>query len=46
MNQDARPLLALTDVSKSFDAVAALREVHLELYPGESHALVGRARSR
>jgi rhamnose transport system ATP-binding protein len=41
VNQDARPLLALTDVSKSFDAVAALREVHLELHAGESHALVG-----
>jgi rhamnose transport system ATP-binding protein len=41
VDQDARPLLALTDVSKSFGAVAALREVHLELYAGESHALVG-----
>jgi rhamnose transport system ATP-binding protein len=35
------PLLALTGVSKSFGAVAALRDVRLELYPGEAHALVG-----
>jgi rhamnose transport system ATP-binding protein len=41
VTQDAGPLLALTDVSKSFGAVAALRNVHLELYGGESHALVG-----
>jgi rhamnose transport system ATP-binding protein len=37
----AEPLLALTGVSKSFGAVVALRDVHLELYPGEAHALVG-----
>jgi rhamnose transport system ATP-binding protein len=36
-----RPLLTLTDVSKSFGAVAALRDVHLELHAGEAHALVG-----
>jgi rhamnose transport system ATP-binding protein len=35
------PLLALSGVSKSFGAVAALRGVHLELYSGEAHALVG-----
>ena len=35
------PLLSLNGVSKSFGAAAALREVHLELYPGEAHALVG-----
>jgi rhamnose transport system ATP-binding protein len=33
--------LALTGVSKSFGAVAALRDVHLELFAGEAHALVG-----
>jgi len=35
------PLLALSGVAKSFGAVAALRGVHLELYAGEAHALVG-----
>ena len=35
------PLLALSGVSKSFGAVAALRDVRLDLYPGEIHALVG-----
>jgi len=35
------PMLALSGVSKSFGAVAALRDVHLELYAGEAHALVG-----
>jgi rhamnose transport system ATP-binding protein len=34
-------LLALSGVSKSFGAVAALRDVHLELRSGEAHALVG-----
>jgi rhamnose transport system ATP-binding protein len=34
-------LLALSGVSKSFGAVEALRDVWLELYPGEAHALVG-----
>jgi rhamnose transport system ATP-binding protein len=40
-SQDAEPLLALTGVSKSFGSVAALRDVQLELYAGEAHALVG-----
>jgi rhamnose transport system ATP-binding protein len=40
VSQDSA-LLALADVSKSFGAVAAPRDVHLELYRGESHALVG-----
>jgi len=35
------PLLALDGVSKSFGAVAALREVRLELTVGEIHGLVG-----
>jgi rhamnose transport system ATP-binding protein len=34
-------VLALRGVSKSFGAVAALRDVQLELHPGEAHALVG-----
>ena len=36
-----RPVLALEGVSKSFGAVAALRDVRLELVAGEAHALVG-----
>ncbi len=35
------PVLALSGVSKSFGAVAALRDVQLELFGGEAHALVG-----
>ncbi|MEV4630296.1 sugar ABC transporter ATP-binding protein [Micromonospora sp. NPDC049523] len=35
------PLLSLSGASKSFGAVAALRDVSLELRPGEVHALVG-----
>ena len=35
------PLLSLRGVSKSYGAVAALREVRLDLYAGEAHALVG-----
>src|SRR5215831_8242687 len=34
-------LLALSGVSKSFGAVAALRDVQLDLRAGEAHALVG-----
>ncbi|MFJ5104301.1 sugar ABC transporter ATP-binding protein [Streptomyces sp. NPDC088554] len=35
------PVLALKDVSKSFGAVRALRDVSLSLFPGEAHALAG-----
>jgi len=35
------PLLTLTGVSKSFGAVEALRDVHLELFGGQVHGLVG-----
>ncbi|MFE4171407.1 sugar ABC transporter ATP-binding protein [Streptomyces sp. NPDC056909] len=44
MNQPATgpaPVLALKDVSKSFGAVRALRDVSLRLFPGEAHALAG-----
>ncbi|WP_405110192.1 sugar ABC transporter ATP-binding protein [Micromonospora sp. NBC_01405] len=36
-----RPVLSLHGVSKSFGAVAALRDVRLDLHAGEAHALVG-----
>jgi rhamnose transport system ATP-binding protein len=35
------PLLALEHATKSFGAVRALEDVALELYPGETHGLVG-----
>jgi len=35
------PVLALEGVSKSFGALRALRDVSLELYAGEAHALAG-----
>jgi rhamnose transport system ATP-binding protein len=35
------PLLSLRTIDKSFGAVAALRDVRLDLFPGEVHALVG-----
>ncbi|RZS91063.1 monosaccharide ABC transporter ATP-binding protein (CUT2 family) [Motilibacter rhizosphaerae] len=34
-------MLSLEGVTKSYGAVAALRGVDLDLYPGEAHALVG-----
>ncbi|WP_033439343.1 sugar ABC transporter ATP-binding protein [Saccharothrix sp. NRRL B-16314] len=37
----AAPLLEVRGVSKSFGAVAAVREVSFPLYGGEAHALVG-----
>ncbi|WP_061260167.1 sugar ABC transporter ATP-binding protein [Microtetraspora sp. AC03309] len=38
---DAPPVLALRGVSKAFGAVQALRDVSLELFAGEAHALAG-----
>ena len=38
---DATPLLRVRAVSKSFGAVAAVREVSFDLYGGEARALVG-----
>ncbi|WP_229866315.1 ATP-binding cassette domain-containing protein, partial [Streptomyces spinoverrucosus] len=35
------PVVALKGISKSFGAVRALRDVSLELFPGEVHALAG-----
>ncbi len=37
----SEPILRLTNISKSFAGVHALRDVRLELYPGEVHALLG-----
>jgi rhamnose transport system ATP-binding protein len=37
----SQPLLELRDVSKSFDAVRALRGVSIELHAGEVHGLAG-----
>ncbi len=36
-----QPTLALHGISKSYDAVAALTDVSLEILPGEVHALLG-----
>ena len=36
-----RPVVSLRGVDKSFGAVAALRDVTLDIYGGEAHALVG-----
>lgn len=35
------PLLQMRDISKSFGGVHALNDVHIEVYPGEVHALLG-----
>jgi rhamnose transport system ATP-binding protein len=37
----AQPILVLDHADKSFGAVKALEDVHIELYAGEAHALVG-----
>lgn len=35
------PILTLEHVSKSFAGITVLKDIHLELYPGEVHGLVG-----
>jgi len=35
------PVLTLTDISKSFGALSASRDITLDLRPGEIHALIG-----
>jgi len=41
ISTDTQPVLVLEHADKSFGAVKALEDVHIELYPGEAHALVG-----
>jgi monosaccharide-transporting ATPase len=43
MNETASipPVLELTGIHKQFAGIPALRDVHLRLYPGEIHALMG-----
>ncbi|WP_295817791.1 sugar ABC transporter ATP-binding protein [uncultured Deinococcus sp.] len=40
-SQTPAPLLTLTNASKSFGPVQALKDVSIDLYPGEAHALLG-----
>ncbi len=37
----ANPLLRVREVTKSFGAVVAVRDVSFPLYPGEAHTLEG-----
>src|SRR6266478_361674 len=37
----APPILRMTNISKGFPGVQALRDVHLEVRKGEVHALIG-----
>jgi ABC-type sugar transport system ATPase subunit len=39
--QPSAPLLQLKDIRKSFAGVTVLKDVQLDLYPGEVHCLVG-----
>ena len=41
MNSNQETVLHLKNISKSFPGVKALRDVNLEVYKGEVHALVG-----
>ena len=41
MNTLLTPILNVKNLSKRFDMTQALKEVSLELFPGEIHALVG-----
>src|SRR4051795_3405213 len=38
---DAKPILQMQHVSKTFPGVKALQDVQLTVYPGEVHALMG-----
>ena len=37
----AEPIIVVKNLSKAFPGVQALKDVHLDLYPGEIHTLVG-----
>ena len=39
--EHSQPILELEGIYKSYSGVQALTDVHLDLYPGEVHALVG-----
>lgn len=39
--ENEKPILELEGIYKSYGGVRALTDVHLDLYPGEVHALVG-----
>ena len=41
MNAPTNPVLRLEHANKSFGAIRALEDAHIELYAGESHGLVG-----
>ena len=41
MNDDKQPILSLKDIIKLFPGVVALKNVSLDFYPGEIHAIVG-----
>src|SRR5215472_13056582 len=41
LNDMTRPILRLSNITKSFGSVRALRDVAFDLFPGEVHALVG-----
>ncbi len=41
MNSTSQPILKVTDVSKSFGSVQALKQVSFEIFPGEILAILG-----
>jgi ribose transport system ATP-binding protein len=41
MLHNGDPILTMRNVSKTFGTVMALKEVHLDIHPGEIHALMG-----
>ncbi len=37
-----KPVLNMSGISKTFSSVSVLKNVQIELYPGEVHALMGK----